>query len=269
VLAPGAAPLRALRYSIPAGHKGGMDLTMALSIAMNVGGMALPMDMPPMKIGIDIAVTGVAPNGDISYDVAFTSVTVESTPGANPAAVQAMQAALAGMTTIKGAATVSNRGITKSARLDVGDPALKQILGQMASTIENLSNPFPEEAIGVGARWEVRQAMAAAGQTSFLRSEYEVVSVSGSTVSLKVKADHTAPPQSVVNPDLPAGSEMRLDKMAGSGAGTIVIQLDSMVPTSEMSSTTLAEMTMSMGGQTQAISAESKIKISVAPRKDK
>jgi hypothetical protein len=62
---------------------------------------------------------------------------------------------------------------------------------------------------------------------------------------------------------------MKLDKMTGSGLGTVVIRLDSLVPTATMESTTATAMSMDMGGQTMAITADGKVKMTVSPGKNK
>lgn len=267
LLEAGAAPKKALRYAVPAGQKAQADMTMSMSMAMNMAGMSMPMDLPGMKMTMAVAVTGVAPNGDITYDLGFTGLTFDSSAGANPTIAAALQPLQASITSIKGSATISSRGVTKSSKIDAADPSLQQMLGQVTSTAENLAMPFPEEAIGVGARFEVRNTVSSGGQTMFQKSIYQVVSIEGSTVSLKITSEQTAPPQAVSNPALPAGSEMYMDKMAGSGTGTTVIHLDSLVPTSEMNSTSSMSMTMSLGGQSQAITTDNKIKITIAPAK--
>lgn len=265
LVSPGAEPRKALRYSIPAGQKSSADMTMNMSMAMSVGGMSMPMDLPGMKMTMALSVTNVAPSGDITYDVAFTGMTFDETAGANPAIAAALQPMQASITSLKGTATVSNRGVTKSTNFTNADPSVQQLMGQMTSSAENLSNPFPEEAIGVGAKWEVRAATSAGGQTIFQKTVYEVVSINGSTVALKVTTEQTAPPQSVSNPSLPAGAEVYLDKMAGSGEGTVTIKLDSLVPTSEMTMTSSMAMTVNLGGQSQAMNSDNKIKITIAP----
>lgn len=267
LLAPGSAPRTALRYVIPAAQKSRMDMTTSMSMATSVGGGSMPVDMPTMRMSIELGVTGVAPNGDISYDLAFTGMTMDSAPDTNPMVTQALQGLIAGITSIKGTATVSNRGVTKATKLDVGDPAMQQVLSQMTSSVENLSMPFPEEAVGAGARWEVRQTITSGGQTVFQKTEYDLVSIEGSAVSMTVKTEQTAPPQAVSNPALPAGAEMTLEKLSGSGTGTIVVHLNSLVPTSTLESTTSTAMTMNMNGQSMPVTVDGKIKITIAPGK--
>jgi hypothetical protein len=60
---------------------------------------------------------------------------------------------------------------------------------------------------------------------------------------------------------------MNLDKLSGTGTGTIVVHLDSLVPTSTLESTTSTAMTMSMNGQSVPVTIDGKIKITIAPGK--
>ena len=206
LLAPGADPKTALRYKVPAGFKtsGAISLTMGLS--MNMAGMALPaMDLPGMKMTFDLAVTGVTPAGDVTYDLAFTDMTTEAAPGLDPSVAAMIQGSAAAIKEIKGTATISNRGVVRSTTFDLSkmsDPNLKQALQQVSAQLEGMAMPLPEEAVGAGARWEVRQAVNAGGMATYVRTEYELVSVTGTTVQLRLKSETTAPPQQVTNPML-------------------------------------------------------------------
>jgi hypothetical protein len=266
VLTPGAAPRTALRYQLAAGQKGVMDMVMTMGMTMNMAGQTIPVDLPPMRLSAALDVTSVATNGDITYNLAFTKMSLD--PGGNPQMEATFAASAAGITSVKGVATVSNRGVARSTKLDlsaVTDPNMKQTLSQMTTSIENLSMPLPEEAVGAGARWDVRYTLTNAGFVVFQRIEYELISVNGPEVALKVKLEQTAPPQPVVNPDMPPGVDSTLDKMSGSGTGTVTIRLDSIVPTSSMDSTTSTAMNISMGGQSQSMGMDMKLKLSIAP----
>lgn len=266
VVGTGAAPKKALRYTVPATFKGSLEIVTSMNMSMNVMGQAMDMPVPAIRMGLNLAVTSVAPNGDITYSMAFTGMKLDG-DASNPVAMQ-LQAATAGIANIKGSATMNNRGLITSSKLDAGDPALQAMLSQMTSSVENLSTAFPEEAVGVGAKWEVRQALTSGGQTQFQKSIYEVTAITGATVNLKVTTETSAPPQTINNPmAAAAGGEMTLEKMTGSGAGTMTIQLDSLTPTSSIEQTTSTAMTMSIQGQSMPITSDGKIKITVAPVK--
>lgn len=264
----GAQPRKALRYAVPATFKGGMEMTMGISMNMNVGGTAVPITMPGMKMTADLAVTGVAPNGDTSYTMAFSGVSVDTAGGADPMMVQALQGVQSAIQSIKGSATLTNRGLVKSAKIDMGEAGqAQQMIGELSTQLENLSTALPEEPVGVGAKWESRVAMKAGGQFSFQKIVAEIVSIDGSTVTLKLTIEQTIPSQSITNPALPAGVDVQLEGGKGSGTGTSVIHLDSLVPTGESNITSSMSMTMSMGGQSQPMTTETTVKLSIAVKK--
>ncbi len=207
---------------------------------MSMEGMSMPtMDLPLMKLTADMAVTAVAPNGDITYDVAFTGMTAEAAPGMDPSLAAMMQGAADGITALKGSATISDRGVSRTTTINVDkitDPNLKQTLSAVANSLEGMSMPMPEEAVGVGAKWEVRQASKAAGAQTFQKIECELASVDAQGATIRVKLEQTAPPQGITNSALPAGSVVNIEKLAGTGTGTIALRFNSLIPTSEMSS---------------------------------
>ena len=269
LLAPGTAPLTQLRYKIPVGFKTSGLMAVTMGLTMNMAGMALPaMDLPTMKMTFDVSVSGVAPSGDATYDLAFTDMTTEAAPGLDPSVAAMIQGSAAAIKEVKGTATVSNRGVVRSTNFDLSkmsDPNLKQALQQVAGQLEAMAMPLPEEAVGTGARWESRAAVNAGGMATYVRTEYELVSASASTVQLRVKQETMAPPQPVSNPMLPPDAQVQVEKLAGAATGTVTLKLDGLVPTSEMSGTTNTTMSLTMAGQTQQMGIDIKTKMSVGP----
>jgi hypothetical protein len=170
---------------------------------------------------------------------------------------------------LKGTVTMSDRGINKSSSMNVdqiADPLLKQMLSSMSSSLESMSLPFPDEAVGVGGKWEVRQAIKSAGAQMFQRIECEVASVDAQGVTIKMKLEQTIPQQSVANAALPGGS-LNVEKGAGASTGTTTTRFTNLVPTSETVGSTAMAVAVDMGGQTQRMSIETKLKVSIAPQK--
>ncbi len=268
VISTGAAPKQALRYSVPATFKGKLEMLTTMAMTLMVMGQPMDQPVPTIKIGADLAVTGVAPNGDITYTVTFTGLSLDG--DASGPLGQMLQAGGGGLTGVKATTVMTSRGVAKSTDMEVADPTMKAMMSQMSASIENLSSAFPEEPVGVGAKWEVRQAISGGGQTQFQKSIYEVTSIAGKTVSLKVTSDQTAPPQTIDNPmAAAAGGEMTLDKMTGTGTATITMSLDSLIPSSTTTTSQSTAMTMTMAGQTVPVTAEGKITITIGPVKDK
>jgi len=263
LLDAGAQPRKQLRYAVPATFKRGIDMTMNMAAQVNAAGMAMPMGLG-LKMNGDVAVSGVAPNGDITYALTFTSATSDGSADANPAMAAAMEAVKGAITSIKGSGTISSRGVVKSSKLEAGDIAqAQQMMGEFTTQIEELTVALPEEAVGVGAKWETRTANKAAGQTSFQKKTYEVVAIDGSVVKLKYTLEQTFPQQTITNPMMPG--EVQMDASKGSGTGTGEIRLDSLIPTGESTSTSTISMSINMGGQTIPMSMENTVKLTIAP----
>lgn len=268
VLATGSAPRTALRYRPRPGLDETMDMTMVMGMTMEIGEMSVPADLPAITLSARLQVTDVAQNGDISMALAFTKLAVAE--GGNPQMADVIRQGAGSITSVKGVGVISSLGVNKSVTLDtsaITDPAMKQTMTQMTNSLQNMSSPLPEEPMGVGGRWEVRSAMESGGMTMFQKAEYEIVSIDGLALSMKVKADQTAPVQAVSNPDLPPGVAATLTKMMGSGAGTMALRLDNLVPTSSMDSNSSMTMTLDMGGQTQKVSTALKLSMKIGKGK--
>lgn len=269
LLSAGAEPRMPLRYTVANALKDQFAMNMNMTMQADMGGMALPqMNMPAMKVGADLAVTDVAANGDITYSIAFTGLNVD-TSNVDPQLAAMFQGMDADYKAIKGTGTVTSRGVSVSSKLDtasVTNPQLKQMLDSLSNTLQNLSQPLPEEPVGVGAKWEVRSAVNAGGVQSFQKTSYEIVSITGKAVTLKTTTENTAPPQSVSNPAM-QGVEMRLQKMNGSGTGNVTLHLDSLVPTSTTDVQNNMQMSLSMNGDQQTMTTTVSVKITVSSGK--
>ena len=151
---PGAEPRLRLRYKPAMGYKETMTMAMTMGITMAMEGMSMPaMDLPVMKMTADVGVTGVAPNGDVTYGVAFTGMTAEALPGMDPTIAAMAQGTADSIKALKGSVTMSDRGIHKSSTMNadqIADPLLKQMLSSMSSSLESMSMPLPEEPVGGG-----------------------------------------------------------------------------------------------------------------------
>jgi hypothetical protein len=269
MLSPGAEPRKPLRYVVAKDYKGHMDMDMTMSMAMSMAGQSMPpMALPTMRIGADMAVTAVGATGDITYSLAFSGMDLVTAQGQAPDPnMAAMFAPLSEeFKKISGTATVTNRGVTRESKLDISkitNPALTQTMGSVTNSLNSMSTPFPEEAVGLGAKWEVRQAMDSGGVTIFQKVTCELTAYDGKSVTLKMTLEQTAPSQPVKNPSMP-GMDMMLDSMTGSGSGTMTTAFDSLVPSSDM--TMKSAMSMSMSGQTMGVETNLKLQVS-APKK--
>ena len=264
---PGAAPRRELRYRVSRDETMTMDMSMLMSMTMEMGGMVMPTtNMPLMLTAADLTMNDVAESGDMTYRITFTKAGVETADGVDPAllaAMQSMERALVGLT---GTTTVSDRGVVRAVAFDLGgitDPQMEQAMAPMAAQMKQFSMPLPIEAVGVGAKWDVRHRLDLNGIETSQVGSYELTALDGDMVTLTVSVEQTAANQTIDNPDLPPGASMRLRRLTARGSGTIQLDLTSLVPTSEISTTSNAVMDIDMAGDSQSMGVETKLKVTV------
>ena len=269
MISAGAAPRSALRYTPPAGARQHFEMTMAMSMAMEVGGASVPaVPLPVMKIGADCVVTEVAPSGDVTFTTAFTGAEIDTS--ANPALASQFESMKDALTSVKGSATISNRGVVRSSAFDftkMANSQLAQVMGSTTDMLKNVSTPLPEEEVGVGARWEVRNTLATNGLTMFQKTDYELVAYDGKVVTLKTTVVQTALPQAMSNPALPPGAEVQLERYTGGGSGNMRLNPSELIPVSDGTIDSTMAMTVSMSGMVQQMVVSTSVKMTIAPGK--
>lgn len=265
---PGAEPRRVLRYTFTKGHQDQMAMAMTMGMAMDVQGMTMPqMDLPAAHMTATTTTNDVTPGGDTSVTVVIHGMTWDA--GGDPTVASLLQSATGDVKDMTYTVPITSRGVMGKTNLDlskIANPQAAQVLGSMSSSLQSISMPLPEEPVGVGAKWEVRQAMST-GMKMYQRVQAELTSLTDHDCTLKVTSTQTAPPQPLSNPALPAGVQASLDKLDGTGSGTMTIRFNSIVPTSEMSSRTATTMSVDAGTGAQQIGVTATLKLSVGPVK--
>ncbi len=269
LLSQGAEPRRALRLSVPQDYKEHMDMSVAMVMSMDLEGLGgQQITMPTMNMGLDLAVTSISSEGDITYNMTATGMTFEAGPDVDPNLLAALQGTDTGVDKFKTTMTVTSRGVAKDAATDLStvvDPQMKQLMESMNGSLKSFSVSLPEEPVGPGARWEIRQRVPSNGVDAFTKTTVDVVSIDGQKVALKFTSEQSAPAQAVSNPMLPPGTEVQLERMTGTGSGTGTLNLAGLVPTSEVQMKMDMSMSVSMNGTSMSMQSTNSVKMKVAP----
>ena len=271
LVSPGAEPRRPLRYTVANTYHARAAIATHTVTAVSMEGMAMPsLQLPPLKGGYDVSVTSVSATGDISFSVAFTGISAENGVVVDPAIAEAIQTLGADYKTIHGAVVMSDRGAARSSAFDVSkltNLQLRQTLAALTDAVENISMPLPEEPVGAGASWEVRHGVMKSGMVTFRKNLVQLVAIDGKTVTLKTAGTLTAPPQAVHDPTLLPGTDSFLQKLSGDSAGTMTLQLDALIQTSDTSAQTNAVMELRVGTVSQRITVDTMTKVAISPVK--
>ncbi len=193
--------------------------------------------------------------------MAVGDATVAADTGAAPAMADAIKTSLAKVRGITGTGRMTSRGVVTSFEMklpDDADPQSRQAMEQMHDSFANSSAALPEEAVGIGAKWEQKSRHKSGGMSIDETVSYEFISLEGGRLTLRNSLTQSAANQKVENPAAP-GQKLDLDKMSGSGTGETTVDLGKAFPVSgNMEEKSDFTMSMDAGGQKQTMSMNMK-----------
>jgi hypothetical protein len=252
----GAEPRKVLRLHPKSGDKQTLTLTVKMAEETTTTGGGGGGKLPVITMTMDATVKAVSDNGDISYEVVMGDTTVADEPGAAPTATaEAIKSALAGSKGMSFSGTRSSRGFSNGVELKApagGKPLARQITDQMQELVTQLVVPLPEEAVGSGAKWEVKMPIKTQGMTIDQTATYELASLAGERLTVKGSTAQSAANQEIQVPDMP-GLQVDLTRMTGKGTGERTFDLTHLLPTAGTGKThSEISLAISAGGQKQA-----------------
>jgi hypothetical protein len=267
LLEAGNEPRAVLRLHPKVADAFSVSFTVTLGIDMQMGQMpGLNMKLPPMKLDIDSKVNEVRPNGDIKYEMVVKDASIGESADALPQVVEALKTSFGAMKGMTGSGLVSAQGIARDVQIKLpngSDAQTKQALEQMRETFTRMTCPLPAEAVGAGAKWEVKSSLKSQGMTIQQTTTYELVSVEGERATLKGTLVQTAANQKIANPAVP-GMKMDLQQMKGQGTGESVIDLNHVLPVEGVSDlNSESQMTMNTGNQQQPMTLKMSVNAKV------
>jgi hypothetical protein len=265
LLDAGSEPRTVLRLHPTTGDKQIMTMTMQVGMDMSTAGKPTPaMSIPAIVMNMDVAVTSISTNGDITYAMVFNDATITADTNTLPAIAAAMKAGLGDISGMTGTGEMSDGGIVKKVEIKLpatAAPQLRQTIGQMKESFNSSATPLPEAAVGPGARWEYQTRIKSQGMSIDQTLTCELVSIEGDRLNLRTTITQNAANQKIQNPAVPT-LQMDLTKMTGNGTGTTTLDLGKLMPVSAM----LAEKTevvMAMNVRQQKQTMDMKMNMNV------
>lgn len=256
LLSAGEEPRKVLRLHPKAGDKQSLSMVMKLAMEIQVGQMQnQAIKLPAIKMPMEVTVKSVSPEGDISFESVMGDPSMGE-DGGDPQVAAAMKAAIGSVKGMTSKGIMTSRAIAKATemRLPTGaNPQISQALDQMKDSFSQLSAPFPEEAVGTGAKWEYTQLIKSQGMTLTQTATYELLSIDGDSIATKSSFSQTAANQKISSSAMP-GMKVDLTKMSGRGTGEFKLDLGQLLPV-EARSDSHSEISMGMtaGGQKQSM----------------
>jgi hypothetical protein len=255
LLEPGRAPRQPLRYTwrVDQPEQLTMDLrTTATTNEANVQAPRIPL--PPVRIVMAIDPRSVTSEGDLRYAWRVTSTAVGNDAGAPDPVVEGMQAEVATVAALSGTGVVTSRGLTREVNLDRaslsgasaardasengGQPATGKMVDQVLQTLRDVAAPFPEEDVGVGARWQKLSDVASSDAAVTQTETFTLVEIAPSRGTLHDVLVQTAPSQPLLAEGMPAGAQARMESMLVSADAKTTFDFSRLVPQTRIETTT-------------------------------
>ncbi len=229
LLDAGAEPRSELRISVQAGDAESMRLTQSQSIDQTIDGL----EVPSAGAVTTAATTDIEVESAENGVFVVTSITsgAEIVDAPSPGAAAQAEAAMAELIGIGNRFTMDDRGrvlANEPVGLDGVDNAMvDELLGGTSGT--EIASPLPDEAVGIGATWEVVQRIPVFGLEIEQVLVYELVSIDGSVVELAVTGNQRVPAGSIMNAQGIPAEVVSWDLAV---SGTVTQDLTGLVPTS-------------------------------------
>lgn len=267
LLDAGSEPRVALRLHPGVGDKQALTMTMKMNMNMSTAGTAMPaVNIPAVVITMDVEVKSIAANGEIAYTLTYDDASVATGTDTLPAVADAMKSSLAGLRGLTGNGRMSDRGLNLGMQMKLpagADPQISQMMEQMKESFSSSSSPFPDEAVGPGAKWEYQTKLKSQGMTMNQRLASELVSNEGDRLTLRNTLAQNAANQKIQNPAMP-GLKMDLIKMTGNGSGNSTFDLSRLLPvTATLEANTETAMAIDMGQQKQSMDMKMNMSVTI------
>ncbi|MEC4803018.1 MAG: hypothetical protein SAJ12_17550 [Jaaginema sp. PMC 1079.18] len=236
LLEAGTGEKQELRLRPEVGETQTLNVAVKMNIEMFFGGMSMP-SIPDMttQLTLKSVVTDVKDNGDIEAEFIYTDISV--LPGESieipPEVIEAMNTELTTLIGTKGTFLLDDRGRTKAINLELAEdvnPMFENTLNQLMASFENISSPLPEEAVGVGAMWQVEQEINLNGLMLDQTAVYTLEDRTNETVVLSMIINQSGEKQQFTPLGLSESMIVDLVSLESTGTGKLTMSLSQLLP---------------------------------------
>jgi hypothetical protein len=262
----GDPPYRKLRRSLRKGNTQRLTVVIKNDVQSRIGDRTSPTTRTPtLTYEITANTRTVDRAGKARLDLRILGLQVDAD---QPAPTQ-LAAQLKGMAEsvrgVQGTMTTDTRGFVEAVQFSPDPRAgsgAEEVAKLLLSSIRKIQSVLPEEAVGPGARWVVRETVVEAGVTAVQATTYELAAIDGSVIDLVGTIEQAAPRQAFRGP---GGGESSSEVAAFQAEGRVEAKLDlaSPFPTSALVRSSLKMEIEEKGGTAppSALAVESEVTV--------
>lgn len=260
VLDDGLTPRRPFRYRVPPGQEETLFVELARAQAMMSEGKGSQAAIPPFQLEVKMGPSSGTPEGFIRHPVAITQIRLsQAADQLSPAQRQQIESSLAPLLNVKGYSEMDVQGRIRRGEftgMEAVPPDLNVMLGNIRSAL--LSIPFPDQPLGVRARWEVERKIQLSGFWVDQVVTYTILALRENEVDLQISARQYAEPQQI--------DMGRLEAYQSSIIGSATARLTHFTAYSEAEATTQMRVTQPAPmGDSRLIRVETRTAVNLYP----
>lgn len=265
LLDAGRGDLEPLRWKPKVGVSVRAKMTMAMDMAMTIDGNPMPqVDLPAYVFTIVATTKEPDASGKYPIETVYESVALEG--DTDPMIRDALMQALRPLEGAKFTFKMDTRGvISEASTANMPEQILALIGGEQGvrNMIDSLSQPFPAEPIGIGARWKAVQTIQAHNAPAIENTLInELIRRDGDTIEIKMTGTQNGDPQDF-DLGIP-GVTAKLKRASGTTEGSGFIRLDRLLPIrAENSGNMNLVMQITENGMTQVMDQTVKVRFTI------
>ena len=254
----GSEPRRILKYNFEKEKEEKGKFIMNMDLQMTMSGRQTPkFSSPPIVMPIKMMVKDLNESGTaiISYDMG--QIIVEDASGVDPKVVESLRTEYKKLESINCSAEVESSGTYSNTKCNYKgqiDPNLTKNFDQL---MENFNSYvfFPDEPVGVGAKWEIAiSSFEYGGIDSEYSSTIEIEDIKEDLVEIIINYDQNAGEQIVNDPSM--NTSVKIKSLKARGTGNLEIDLNELIPKGNISteSETVTSVDNGQGQEDEVIS---------------
>ncbi len=264
---PGKEPRQKLRY-----HFSTRPETMVMDLKTRVRARtkeqsAPEVVLPTMRTVIGVVPAKVSAAGDLTFDGQVKRTELLGDTQLPAEAKNELKQQLDQLVGLKIHGVVSARCLMQELSVALppkSDPQVAQTVESIRESLRNLCAPFPEEAVGQGARWQV-DTTATVPLRIAQKTVFSLRSVTPKTAELDAKVEQSAPRQKVSTAGLPPGASTELESLKGRGQSKVTSTFAQLVPVSRMSLDNDTVTSIEQDGNKVQVSTALHMEMSIRP----
>lgn len=213
------------------------QMVLRLSMGMEAGANRIPdTPLPPVRTTLELRKETEDQDGDATqFRFRFLEAKAVQESGIDSTLIAGLNRELQILQGLSGTLNVTPTGVFLQTSFDTPgglSPRVDQVLQSIHQQIEQLSTPFPDEPIGVGARWELTKPIRSGDGQVSQTTVYRLMEMAGSSGQLmsSVFLESRTENEPLGTP----GVSAFLESYKGNGFGRIEFNLARLVPSTRL-----------------------------------